>query len=195
MSPHGVDSDFSFEPLTVEQWAAFTALFGANGACGGCWCMAWRVKASQWSTMKGERNRQAMRDRVLQDPPPGILVFVAGNAVGWCAVAPREEYPRLATSRVLRPLDDVPVWSISCLFIQKDFRRRSVSVRLLEAAVRFARSHGTQVVEGYPIIPKTDHAPDVFSWTGTMTAFLRAGFVEAHRWSPLRPIMRIDTRE
>ena len=184
--------DLSFEPLTPERWTAFTTLFGSNGACGGCWCMAWRVRASEWNAMKGARNREAMRRRVRRGPPPGILALVADRAVGWCAVAPRSEYPRLETSRVLRPVDDVPVWSISCLFIQKEFRRRGLSARLLGAAVRFARDRGAQVVEGYPIIPKTSHTPDVFAWTGTVTAFQRAGFVEVHRWSPQRPIMRID---
>ena len=152
--------------------------------------MTWRVPSSRWEEMKGARNRQAMRRRVLKDPPPGILALVGERAVGWCAIAPRSEYVRLETSRVLRPIDDRPVWSVSCLFIEKSYRRRGLSTQLLTAAVRFAGDHGATTVEGYPIVPKTARTPDVFAWTGTVTAFQKAGFVEAHRWSPQRPIMR-----
>jgi GNAT superfamily N-acetyltransferase len=105
-------------------------------------------------------------------------------------VAPRDVYVRLDRSRVLRPVDDTPVWSISCLFVEKARRARGVSVALLDAAARFAGKQGARVVEGYPVVPYTDRMPAAFAWTGTLSAFLAAGFTEVARRSRTRPIVR-----
>ncbi|MEE9562604.1 MAG: GNAT family N-acetyltransferase, partial [Thermoanaerobaculia bacterium] len=77
-----------------------------------------------------------------------------------------------------------------CLFVHKDYRDRGVSVKLLEAAVDYARKQGAKVVEGYPVEPKKDRMPAVFAFTGLAAAFLHAGFTERARRSPTRPIMR-----
>jgi GNAT superfamily N-acetyltransferase len=77
---------------------------------------------------------------VRKGPPPGILAYVEGEAVAWCAVAPREAYGQLARSRVLKPIDAEPVWSVSCVFVERAYRRRGVSVALLRAAGKFAAS-------------------------------------------------------
>jgi GNAT superfamily N-acetyltransferase len=179
-----------FYPLTPERWGDFELLFGERGACGGCWCMYWRLKRSVFNVQKGQGNKEAMRALVAAGEVPGILAYAGGAPVGWCAVAPRECYPALQRSRVLRPSDDTPVWSVSCLFVAKDYRNRGVSVRLLEAAVAHVRKQGGTVVEGYPVEPKTVPMPAAFAWTGLASAFLKAGFVECARGSATRPIMR-----
>ena len=119
-----------------------------------------------------------------------MLAYVEGEPVGWCAVAPRAEYDYLARSRVLRPVDDRDVWSISCLLVAKGYRGRGLSVRLLRAAVDMAGQAGAEIVEGYPVVPYTARMPDAFAWTGTLSAFRAAGFEEVARGSPTRPIMR-----
>ena len=149
-----------------------------------------RLPAAQWERQKGAANRAAFRRVVDEGPPPGVLAYADGAPVGWCAVAPREVYVRLERSRSLRRIDAEPVWSISCLFVARPQRRTGVSVALLRAAVEFARGQGARIVEGYPVEPRTDSMPDVFAWTGTASAFRAAGFVEAARGSPSRPIMR-----
>jgi GNAT superfamily N-acetyltransferase len=111
-----------------------------------------------------------------------------------CAVAPREEYPALARSRLLRPVDARPVWSITCLFVARPWRRRGVSARLLQAAARLARRRGARIVEGYPTETGPRPAPDVFVFTGLASSFERAGFAEVARRSPSRPIMRRQVR-
>jgi GNAT superfamily N-acetyltransferase len=129
--------------------------------------------------------------RLVNDgPPPGILGYLDGEPVGWCAVAPRPEYSALARSRILKPVDDKPVWSVSCLFVRKDLRKRGLSVRLLQAAVEHVKKRGGTVVEGYPVEPKADTIPAAFVWTGLAAAFLAAGFREVARRSDTRPIMR-----
>ena len=153
--------------------------------------MTWRLPRSEYEKGKGAGNRAAFRRRVHSGSPPGVLAYIDDTPVGWCAVAPREEYVYLARSRVLRPVDDRPVWSISCLFIAKEHRGRGLSVDLLRAAVGLAGRAGATIVEGYPIIPTRDRVPPVFAWTGTLSAFLTAGFEEVARGSPSRPIVRM----
>jgi GNAT superfamily N-acetyltransferase len=181
-----------FRPLTPERWGDFERLFGARGACGGCWCMLWRLKRSEFEKQKGDKNKAAFKAVVDSGEAPGILAYANGNAIGWCAVAPRETYPALDRSRVLKKVDDKPVWSIVCLFIAKEYRRKGVSVELLNAAAQYVRKRGGRLVEGYPVEPRKNAMPDVFAWTGVASAFLKAGFVECGRRSETRPIMRRD---
>ena len=108
-----------------------------------------------------------------------------------CGGAARD-YPALGRSRVLKAVDDTPVWSVSCLFVAKGYRKRGVSVALLKAAVEFVRAHGGQVVEGYPVEPKSPDMPTAFAWTGLASAFIRAGFSEHRRGSETRPIMHFE---
>lgn len=177
------------EPATADRWADVVALFGRRGACGGCWCMYWRRSAAEYERGKGRGNRDALRRLVAGGATPGLLAYAGGAPVGWCAVAPREAYPRLERARVLKRIDDRPVWSVVCLFVAKECRRRRVSVALLEAAAAFAASRGARILEGYPVEPR-GAMPDPFAWTGTAAAFRAAGFREAARGSPTRPIMR-----
>jgi GNAT superfamily N-acetyltransferase len=179
-------------PLTPDRWADFERLFGPRGACGGCWCTVWRQSRADFDRNKGDGNRRLMLDLVESGEPPGILGYLGDEPVGWCAVARREDYPALERSRVLKPVDDTPVWSVSCLFVHKDHRKKGVSVGLLRAAVEFVRQRGGAVVEGYPVVPKSDDMPPVFAWTGLESAYRAAGFTEVARRSDTRPIMRRD---
>lgn len=180
----------AFEPLTPERWPDVVRLFGPRGACAGCWCMVWRRRRAEWERGKGSGNRAAFQRVVRKGPPPGILAYDDGQPVGWCAVAPREAYVQLARSRVLKPIDAEPVWSVSCIFVMRAYRRRGVSIALLRAAGEFAASRGARIVEGYPVEPYSGKMPDAFAWTGTVAAFRAAGYEEAARGSAKRPIMR-----
>jgi GNAT superfamily N-acetyltransferase len=184
------DDRLSIVPLTPARWAAFERLFGPRGACGGCWCMTPRLTRRDYVAGRGARNRAAMRRLVARGPPPGLLAFRAGEAVAWIAVAPRRDCVALAGSRILAPIDDVAVWSIVCLFLRRDVRRRGLSSRLIEAAADFAFARGAAAVEAYPHEPKGASMPAVFAWTGIASAYRRAGFREVARRSPLRPIVR-----
>ena len=183
----------AFRPLTPDYWEDFTALFGERGACGGCWCMLWRLSRKAFEAQKGAANKRAMKRIVDSGEVPGILAFHKGKAVGWCALAPRSRYPALSRSRILKPVDERPCWSVACFFIDKPCRKKGVATDLLCKAVRYARSRGARCVEGYPVAPKTDKdIPPAFAWTGIPSVFIRAGFKEVARRSPTRPIMRID---
>jgi GNAT superfamily N-acetyltransferase len=152
--------------------------------------MAWRLSPRQWKAGKGPGNKRAFKRLIMKGEAPGVIAYDGRAPVGWCAVAPRRVYSFLERSRVLRPLDAEPVWSVSCLFVLKPYRRQGLSSRLLEAAAAFAARRGALIVEGYPTEPYEATQPDAFLWTGTPSAFRKAGFVEATRRSVSRPIMR-----
>ena len=177
-------------PLTPELWPDFERLFGERGACGGCWCMWWRLTRSEFDERKGEKNRRAMKRLIESGEVPGLLAYSGGVPVAWCSVAPRESFSALARSRILAPVDERPVWSVVCFFVRRDFRNRGVTVALLRAAVEYVRGRGGMIVEGYPVEPKNGVTAPVFAFTGLASAFRRAGFREVARRSPTRPIMR-----
>jgi GNAT superfamily N-acetyltransferase len=152
--------------------------------------MAWRMRTSDWKLGKGAKNKRAFKKLVVTGGTPGVIGYDGKRPVAWCAVAPREQYSALARSRVLKPVDDEPVWSISCLFVHKEYRRRGISADLLRAAVEFSGKRGAKLVEGYPIVPTMQRTPDAFVWTGLPSSFVRAGFREVLRRSKNRPIMR-----
>jgi GNAT superfamily N-acetyltransferase len=190
-----MDLELLFQPLTADQWDDFVSLFGVRGACGGCWCMLWRLSRKQFESQKGEGNKRAMQDIVDSGEVPGILAYHNTQAIGWCAIAPRSSFTALSRSRILKPIDDRPCWSVACLFIEKSYRKKGVSTELLRAAAEYAKSQGAELVEGYPVEPKSEKdIPPAFAWTGIPKAFIRAGFREVARRSPTRPIMRRELR-
>jgi GNAT superfamily N-acetyltransferase len=152
--------------------------------------MWWRRSAAEWRRGRGAANERALWRLVASGEAPGLIAYAGGEPVGWIAVAPREEYPRLAASRTLKPLDDTPVWSITCFFVAKGYRGRGVSGKLIRGAVAHARRRGARMIEGYPVVSKAGKMPDAFAWTGLPSAFIRAGFTEAARPSRSRRIMR-----
>lgn len=186
-----LQSDISFQPLTLSNWGLFEELFGKNGACGNCWCMYYRLSPVAFKEGKFEDgNRNAMKEIVAEGRPAGVLAIIEGRAVAWAAFAPRADLPKLARSRVHKPIDDKPVWSIPCLFIHKDFRRSGLSVELLKGVIEYARKKGIKVIEAYPTIPTTETIPDSFAWIGLYKSFERAGFRIVDQTSKNRPMVR-----
>ena len=183
-------NDLKFKPLSKETWGDFEKLFGERGACGGCWCMSWRLKRSEFDKNKGKGNKALMRKLVLKKKETGILAYIKHEPVGWCSVAPREDFLRLNNSRVLGKVDDNPVWSIVCFFIDKKYRRKDISTELLKAVISYCKKKKVKILEGYPIEPYSENMPAVFAWTGFPSAFTKAGFREVERRSKSRPIMR-----
>jgi len=179
----------AFQPATPDRWSDVRTLFGPRGACGGCWCMWPRLPSAEYKRGLGEGNRRRLQKLVASGAEPGIIAYVGDEPVGWCAVAPREEYARLATSKVMAPIDDRPVWSVVCFFVTKEWRGRGITVQLLDAVARHAAAHGATLLEGYPTAAKSRQSA-AFVWTGLASAFEAAGFDEVARRSPTRPIFR-----
>jgi predicted GNAT family acetyltransferase len=182
-----------FKELNSKNWTSFEELFGEKGACGGCWCMTWRLTSAEYEKLKGVGNKKAMKQLVSDKLPLGIIAFEGNEPVGWCSVSPRKHFVRLANSRILKAVDNKEVWSIVCFFIKKGFRRQGMSVKLIKAAVNFAKAKGAKTIEAYPVEPKKKSVPEVFVFTGLASAFFKAGFTEVARNSETRPIVRKET--
>lgn len=152
--PINIVDGFEFYPVNAGRWHDFETLFGERGACAGCWCMWWRIRRSEFEKNKGEKNKKAMRSIILGGEVPGILAYWDGQPVGWCSVAPRDQYSVLERSRILKPLDSRPVWSVVCFFIDKRFRKQGLTVNLLKAATIYVKQNGGNLIEGYPVEPQ-----------------------------------------
>jgi GNAT superfamily N-acetyltransferase len=187
--------ELEFYPVTSERWADLERLFGPRGAVAGCWCMWWRVKRKDWGANQYEGNRVAMKAIVDGGTVPGLLAYHDDTPVGWVSVAPREDFPVLQRSPILKPVDDQSVWSVACFVVHKAYKGQGMSGRLLRAAIDYARAQGATIVEGYPIAPKSDAVPDIYSFTGFLSTFRAAGFVEVARRSENKPIMRFYLEE
>jgi GNAT superfamily N-acetyltransferase len=180
----------AIKPLTDDLWPALQDLFGPRGACNGCWCMHWRIGAAYRRRTAG-RNKTAFREVVRSGPPPGLIAFDRDVAVGWCQLTPRDALPWLDRTWRLERVDDVPVWSLSCLYVRKGYRRRGVTAALIAAAVKAAKAAGAPALEAYPL--DADVSPSA-TGTGYASTFARAGFKTVARRVPERPIMRFDLR-
>jgi GNAT superfamily N-acetyltransferase len=177
-------------PLTPSRWPDLEALFGPRGACGGCWCRWWKVPRAEWQAGKGEGNRRALEASVRRGETPGLLAYDGAAPVGWVAVEPRASYPRLARSRSLAPVDEAPVWSITCFFVARSHRRRGVTRVLIAAAAAHARAAGATLLEAYPV-DLAGPTGDAFVYTGAASTFAASGFEEVARRTRTRPIVRL----
>jgi GNAT superfamily N-acetyltransferase len=151
--------------------------------------MWWRLSRADFDAGKAEGNRRGLERYVGSGRVPGLLAYDGGEPVGWVAVEPRAAFPRLARSRTLAPVDDAPVWSITCFFVARRHRGRGVTRALVEAAARHARACGARIVEAYPV-DLAKRTADAFVYHGAASTFRALGFEEAARRSPTRPILR-----
>lgn len=174
-------------PLTPDLWPHLVDLFGKNGACNGCWCMYWRI-GNLYSRQPREKNRAAFRKIVKNGPPPGLLAFDGDLAVGWCQLTPRGALPWLNRARNLEPVDDLPVWSISCFYVRSGYRKKGITSLLIKEALKTAKRMRAPALEAYPVDKKERF------YTGYASTFSRAGFKVVARHKPDRPIMRHDLK-
>lgn len=177
-------------PLTKERWRDLVELFGRPGASipGSCWCMYYR-RSGGGDAGGQQRNRRALKSLVDRGVVPGLIAYEDGGPVGWVSIGPREEYAKLRRSPIMKPVDDKPVWSIVCFFVDRRARGRGVSEALLRGAVDYARSQGATLVEAYPVDKPGESHPD-FMFFGAKRMYDRAGFREVARRKETRPVVR-----
>ena len=178
-------------PVTPDRWDDLERLFGPGGASGGCWCMWFRRRASEFAKAKATENKAGIRELVRAGDEPGLIAYVDGEPAGWVSLAPRERFPRIEHSRMFKRLDDRPVWSVVCFVIGKQFRRKGISGELLSAAIESARDHGATTIEAYPVEPSEALMGDR-GYQGIRSVFDAAGFREAARATNGRPVMRLE---
>ena len=181
---------FTVRPLDAERWDDLDALFHAKGCsmARGCWCMYYRETAAT-ALHSTDARRSAARDLSSSEPAIGLLAYEADAPVGWVALSPRTQYPRLVRSPVAKAVDEVPVWSLVCFVVPSPQRGRGVARTLLDAAVAYARARGAPALEAYPV-DKEPPGAAAWLWNGAVSTYRKAGFVEVARRRPERPVMR-----
>ncbi len=190
-------AELEVRPLTPELWDDFAELFGRNGACFGCWCSYWRLPRKEFDRARGDEARELMRERVEAGPPPGLIAYQDGKAVGWLQTGPRADTPQWNSPRRLSaPLPDAPaedagVWGATCFFVKAGYRRQGVTTALVAAAVEQARASGARILEACPM--DSERRRDVTTmYVGSAGTFRRAGFTEVARRKADRPLMRLE---
>jgi GNAT superfamily N-acetyltransferase len=155
--------------------------------------MYWRIPRQEFQRNYGQGNRLLLQRAIEEGKTPGILAYHEGRPVGWCSIAPREDFPVLGRSPTLRPIDDLPVWSIVCFFVAGPLRRSGMTHAMIRAAIQYAQDHGARIIEAYPIDPETKSL-EYERYMGLTTTYEAEGFIVVCRRSLRRPIMRYFVR-
>ena len=193
--------ELDIRPLTAARFADLALLFEEGGDPKWCWCTYFRFRGRNWSNSTATDNRTALKgltaDARGTTPAPGLVAYRDDRAVGWVSLGPREDYERLAYSKILAPIDDAPVWSIVCFVVSRKARGKGVAAALLDAAIAYARERGATTLEAYPVDVGDGRVPAANAFHGTLPMFERLGFevVARRQWNastPVRPIVRLE---
>jgi GNAT superfamily N-acetyltransferase len=192
-------------PANEATWEEIQTVLGTRGDPRRCQCQRYRMQAGEsWNSVGAEElgfrlRRQTDCGHPESNTTSGLVAYLDGEPVGWCAVAPRSDHARLLLkTRVpwegrAEDKSDDSVWSVTCFVTRTGFRRRGVSRALARAAVDFARERGARALEGYPML--TEPGKEI-TWgelhVGSRSIFEAAGFTEISHPTPRRVVMRID---
>lgn len=154
--------------------------------------MTFRLPTQTFIANKYDGNKKLMKDLVHTGRPVGLIALLNGTPIGWIALAPREDYIKIEASRSFRRIDDTPVWSITCFFIRKEYRRQGLSRTLIKSAIAHARKKRIRALEAYPMIPYNDKVSAPFLWTGVLSAFLDNGFRVVRQSGKSRAMVRLE---
>jgi GNAT superfamily N-acetyltransferase len=178
---------FEYRPVTAERLADLQAFSQCHGRFRYCSCMRWRMASTQYKGSSKEQRVAALERLVRANVPVGILAYAQARPIAWCSIAPRETCTALERYRALARIDDSPVWSVVCFFIDAAFRRRGVRTGLLRAAVSYARSCGAALIEAYPPTPR-----GLYGYMGSAALFEACGFRDVTPKGRERRVLRLS---
>ena len=192
-------------PANEASWEEIQTVLGTRGDSSRCQCQRYKMQPKEsWASVGAEELAFRFRQQTDCGHPQsgttsGLVAYLAGEPVGWCAVEPRTAYPRLLrktrvpwAGRAEDKTDDT-VWAVTCFVTRAGFRRRGISRALARGAVDFARQRGARALEAYPMI--TQPGQEVMSvelHVGSRSIFAAAGFTEVSRPTLRRVVMRIE---
>jgi predicted GNAT family acetyltransferase len=182
-------------PVTPDLWPAFEELFGKQGACYGCWCTFFRQPPAARRDNDHMRNKDLIKARIEAGPPPGLLAFEDGKAIGWMQIGPRADVPEWNNkgrgSAPVEPGDesDPSVWAISCFFIRTKARGKGVTHQLVSGGLAFAKESGARFIEACPMDQSRD-SRSIGLFVGSTRVFEKAGFSRMVERKAGRPLMR-----
>jgi GNAT superfamily N-acetyltransferase len=198
--------DLTIVPANHATWADLTAIFSASDSSR-CNCQRFKTRGWFWDQATDEQRRAQLRDQANCDDPDaasttGLVAYLTDVPVGWVAVEPRTEYPRLLglptvwRGRQGEDKQDDSVWSVTCFVVRRGYRRRGLTYALAAATVGYAKENGARALEGYAM--RTQPGKEI-TWgelhVGAVQVFADAGFTEVSSPSVRRAVMRIDFTE
>lgn len=199
MSTTTSNAEISIVSVADAPWDDVRTVFGTRGDPAGCWCQWFKQKHTDWTKTSPEERRAMLQEQVREcDPVPGLIAYLDGEPVGWCAVEPRTRYQRLRTTKVVstgspEAWEDQSVWAVTCFVVRVEYRRRGVSRALLDAAVEHAREHGARIVEGYPVdVAAKKKVSSADLYYGTLSTFEGSGFTLVSRPTSGRAVVQLE---
>jgi GNAT superfamily N-acetyltransferase len=194
-------------PANEASWEDLQAVLGTRGEPSRCQCQRYKMQPGEsWRSVGADELAFRLRTQTDCDhsgsaTTSGLVAYLDGEPVGWCAVEPRTAYPRLLlktrvawTGRTEDKSDD-SIWAVTCFVTRAGFRHRGISRALARAAVDFARQRGARALEGYPML--TEPGKEIV-WgelhVGSRSIFADAGFTEVSAPTLRRVVMRLDFR-
>jgi GNAT superfamily N-acetyltransferase len=196
------ESSISVVPANEASCEDLQTIFGSRGEASRCQCQRYKLRRREaFRSFPVEERAHRLRQQTEcghpeSDTTSGLVAYLDGEPVGWCAVEPRTAYEGLVRNNrvpwVGRDEDksDDRVWAVTCLFTRAGFRKRGISRALARAAVEFARERGAHAIEAYPMNTKKVILEELH--VGTEGMFADAGLAEVSRPTPRRVVMRID---
>ncbi|TFD74620.1 N-acetyltransferase [Cryobacterium sp. Sr8] len=195
------DTDVRVVSAADVSWDDVRTVFGTRGDPAGCWCQYFKLPNAEFESATKEDCSGMLRQQVsANDPAPGVIAYLGDEPVGWCAVEPRPNYPRLRRAKVVtegsrQDPEDASVWAVTCFVVRVGFRKRGVGGALLRGAVDQARALGARVVEGYPVdTAERVGAPSAELYHGTVSLFVKAGFELVSRPTRDRVVVELVLR-
>lgn len=196
-------TELLIKPANEASWEDLQTIFGKSDYSSDCQCQRFKVRDGDWRVVSQEEREARLLAQTgcsdgSDDETSGLVGYLDGEPVGWCAVEPRTAYVRLLRSRVPwaernEDPDDDGVWAVTCFVTRKGFRRRGITYELAKATVDFARERGARALEGYPMIT---YPGKEITWgelhVGSHHVFAEAGFKEVTHPTKRRLVMRID---
>jgi len=192
----------SIVPANEASREDLETVFGTRGMGSRCWCQRYKLAPREAFARFPDAERAArMRAQTrcgepAADTTSGLVAYLDGEPVGWCAVEPRPRFIGLVRNNRVpwegrdEDRDDESVWAVTCFYVRTGYRKRGISEELAHAAVAFARERGARAIEGYPMTTKSGLLEELH--VGTEGVFAGAGFVEVSRPTLRRAVMRID---
>jgi GNAT superfamily N-acetyltransferase len=192
----------SVVPANEATWEDLQTVFGTRGQASRCQCQRYKLRPREsFASFPAEERAHRLRQQTDCGHPEsgttsGLVAYLNGEPVGWCAIEPRPAYGGLLRNNRVpwegRAEDktDESVWAVTCLFTRTGFRKRGISRALARAAVDHARERGARAIEGYPMTTKNVILEELH--VGTEGVFVDAGFAEVSRPTLRRVVMRVD---
>ncbi|PRA00307.1 GNAT family N-acetyltransferase [Arthrobacter sp. MYb224] len=174
-SPAADKANWEVLPLTADRFADFASVVNPGGREKHCWCLSHRLGAKEIKLLGAGDRAAAMRALSAEPIAPGVVAYRDSVPVGWCSISPRSQIPLLERSKLIRPVDDLKVWSIICVVVRSGYRRQGVSTEMLTGALRYAQALGAPAVEAYPVDPE-GRMDLTMAFVGTRKMFERVGF-------------------